>query len=102
MNTPNVKRRADYQQPDFLISHVELEVTLVEDATVVICSTKVKKNKVKDKQEFIAHNIKIQYLLMDSKIPTATKVSVEGPLGSVHCFRQEGPTKVRHGAISSS
>lgn len=44
MNTPNVKRRADYQQPDFLISHVELEVTLVEDATVIICSTKVKKN----------------------------------------------------------
>jgi aminopeptidase N len=41
---PAVKKRADYQQPDFLISHVELEFTLVETRTKVICVSQVTRN----------------------------------------------------------
>jgi aminopeptidase N len=67
MNTPNVKRRADYRQPDFLISKVDLEVTLVEDATVIICTTKIKKNG--------QHN---RPLVLDGENITLISVEVDG------------------------
>jgi aminopeptidase N len=41
---PAVKKRSDYLKPDFLISHVELEFTLVETQTKVICVSKVTRN----------------------------------------------------------
>ena len=41
---PAVKRRADYQQPDFLINHVDLEFTLIETSTKVICVSQVTRN----------------------------------------------------------
>ena len=41
---PLVKKRSDYQSPDFLISHVELEFSLDETSTKVICVTQVTRN----------------------------------------------------------
>jgi aminopeptidase N len=41
---PAVKKRADYQQPDFLINHVDLEFTLIETNTKVICVSQVTRN----------------------------------------------------------
>ena len=41
---PAVKKRADYQQPDFLINHVALEFTLIETSTKVICVSQVTRN----------------------------------------------------------
>ena len=41
---PVVKRRADYRQPDFLIHHVELEFTLIDTSTKVICVSHVTRN----------------------------------------------------------
>jgi aminopeptidase N len=41
---PAVKKRADYQQPDFLINHVDLEFTLIEKTTKVICVSQVIRN----------------------------------------------------------
>jgi aminopeptidase N len=41
---PAVKKRADYQQPDFLINQVDLEFTLIETNTKVICVTQVTRN----------------------------------------------------------
>lgn len=41
---PVVKKRSDYQAPDFLIKHVELEFTLSETNTKVICTTQVSRN----------------------------------------------------------
>lgn len=41
---PVVKKRTDYQQPDFLITHVELEFTLIETSTKVICVSQVIRN----------------------------------------------------------
>jgi aminopeptidase N len=38
---PAVKKRADYQKPDFLINHVDLEFTLVDTNTKVICVSQV-------------------------------------------------------------
>jgi len=43
-NIPAVKKRADYQQPDFLIKQVNLEFTLVETSTKVICVSQVSRN----------------------------------------------------------
>ena len=39
-----IKKRTDYQQPDFLINHVALEFTLVETKTKVICVSQVSRN----------------------------------------------------------
>lgn len=41
---PAVKKRADYQQPDFSINHVDLEFTLLETNTKVVCVSQVTKN----------------------------------------------------------
>jgi aminopeptidase N len=41
---PAVKKRSDYQQPDFLINHVDLEFTLIETSTKVICVSQVIRN----------------------------------------------------------
>jgi aminopeptidase N len=41
---PAVKKRADYLQPDFLINHVDLEFTLIESNTKVICVSQVTRN----------------------------------------------------------
>ena len=41
---PAVKKRADYQQPDFLINQVDLEFTLIETNTKVICVSQVTRN----------------------------------------------------------
>jgi aminopeptidase N len=43
-NLPAVKKRADYQPPDFLINHVDLEFTLIETNTKVICVSQVSRN----------------------------------------------------------
>jgi aminopeptidase N len=45
-NLPAVKKRSDYQQPDFLINHVDLEFTLIESNTKVICISQVTRNGV--------------------------------------------------------
>jgi aminopeptidase N len=39
-----IKKRTDYQQPDFLINHVALEFTLIETRTKVICVSQVSRN----------------------------------------------------------
>ena len=44
ITVPPVKKRADYRQPDFLINHVDLEFTLVETSTRVICVSQVSRN----------------------------------------------------------
>lgn len=44
ISIPIVKKRADYQQPDFLISHVDLEFTLIETSTKVIGVSQVTRN----------------------------------------------------------
>jgi aminopeptidase N len=41
---PAVKKRSDYQQPDFLITQVDLEFTLIETNTKVVCVTQVTRN----------------------------------------------------------
>jgi aminopeptidase N len=41
---PAVKKRSDYKQPDFLINHVDLEFTLIETNTKVICVSQVTRN----------------------------------------------------------
>jgi aminopeptidase N len=41
---PAVKKRADYQAPDFFIHHVDLEFTLIETNTKVICVSQVSRN----------------------------------------------------------
>jgi aminopeptidase N len=41
---PTVKKRSDYRQPDFLINHVELEFTLIEKSTKVLCISQVTRN----------------------------------------------------------
>ncbi|MEP1446829.1 MAG: aminopeptidase N [Paraglaciecola sp.] len=41
---PAVKKRADYQQPDFSINHVDLEFTLLETNTKVVCISQVTRN----------------------------------------------------------
>lgn len=41
---PPVKKRADYRLPSFLINHVDLEFTLVETCTKVICVSQVTRN----------------------------------------------------------
>lgn len=41
---PAIKKRSDYQQPDFLINHVDLEFTLAETNTKVICVSQVTRN----------------------------------------------------------
>jgi aminopeptidase N len=42
--TSAVKKRIDYQEPDFLINHVALEFTLAETKTKVICVSQVSRN----------------------------------------------------------
>jgi aminopeptidase N len=44
ITTSAVKKRIDYQEPDFLISHVALEFTLAETKTKVICVSQVSRN----------------------------------------------------------
>jgi aminopeptidase N len=46
MLTPNtnVKRRSDYQDPDFLITAVDLEFNLNATATEIVCVTQVQRN----------------------------------------------------------
>jgi aminopeptidase N len=46
---PAVKKRSDYRQPDFLINHVELEFTLIDKSTKVICVSKVTRNGTHNK-----------------------------------------------------
>jgi aminopeptidase N len=46
---PAVKKRSDYRQPDFLINHVELEFTLIDRSTKVICVSKVIRNGTHNK-----------------------------------------------------
>jgi aminopeptidase N len=46
---PAVKKRADYREPDFLISHVDLEFTLIETTTKVICVSKITRNGTHNK-----------------------------------------------------
>jgi aminopeptidase N len=46
---PAVKKRSDYRQPDFLINHVELEFTLIDKSTKVICVSKVIRNGTHNK-----------------------------------------------------
>jgi aminopeptidase N len=41
---PAVKKRSNYRQPDYLITHVELEFTLIDKATKVICVSQVTRN----------------------------------------------------------
>ncbi len=43
---PAVKKRCDYRQPDFLINHVQLEFTLIDKSTKVICVSKVTRNGI--------------------------------------------------------
>ncbi|WP_339720151.1 aminopeptidase N [uncultured Paraglaciecola sp.] len=46
---PAVKKRADYLPPDFLINHVDLEFTLIETNTKVVCVSQVTRNGQHDK-----------------------------------------------------
>jgi len=46
---PAVKKRSDYRKPDFLIHHVELEFTLIDRSTKVICISKVTRNGTHNK-----------------------------------------------------
>jgi len=46
---PAVKKRSDYRQPDFLINHVQLEFTLIDRSTKVICISKVTRNGIHNK-----------------------------------------------------
>lgn len=64
---PTVKRRTDYQEPDFLISEVDLTFTLVESATKVACITKVKRNG--------HHN---QPLILDGEDLALDSVAIDG------------------------
>ena len=43
---PAVKKRCDYRQPDFLINHVQLEFTLIDKSTKVICVSKITRNGI--------------------------------------------------------
>jgi aminopeptidase N len=46
---PTVKKRSDYRQPDFLISHVVLEFTLIDSSTKVLCISQVTRNGIHNK-----------------------------------------------------
>jgi aminopeptidase N len=43
---PAVKKRCDYRQPDFLINHVQLEFTLIDKSTKVICVSNITRNGI--------------------------------------------------------
>ena len=64
---PAVKKRADYQQPDFLINHVALEFTLIETSTKVICVSQVTRNGKHTKP-----------LILDGEDIDLTSVSING------------------------
>jgi aminopeptidase N len=64
---PAVKKRADYRQPDFLIDHVDLEFTLIETTTKVICISKVTRNG--------SHN---KPLILDGEGIQLSSVSING------------------------
>ncbi len=68
---PAVKRRADYQQPDFLINHVELEFTLVESNTKVICISQVTRNGIHSKP-----------LILDGEGINLSSVHIDGEIFS--------------------
>jgi aminopeptidase N len=79
---PAVKKRTDYQQPDFLISHVELEFTLVETTTKVICVSKVTRNGqhnkplVLDGEEIQLSSVHINGTLISNYQQTDTSLSI--------------------------
>jgi aminopeptidase N len=64
---PAVKKRADYRQPDFLIDHVDLEFTLIETTTKVICVSNVTRNG--------SHN---KPLILDGEGIQLSSVSING------------------------
>ena len=85
MSTPIsvVKKRTDYQQPDFLIDHVTLEFTLVETKTKVLCVSKVSRNGQHNKPLVLdGEDINLLSVHIDGKIfsnyqQTETTLSID-------------------------
>ncbi|MCF2947143.1 aminopeptidase N [Paraglaciecola aquimarina] len=65
---PIVKRRADYQQPDFLIQTVDIHFELESHETIVTCSTTVTRNGKHDKPLVLdGEQLKLLSVKLDGK-----------------------------------
>jgi aminopeptidase N len=71
-----VKKRSDYQAPDFLISDVDLEFHLAPKNTRVICTTKVKRNGTHKRPLILdGESIVLESLSVNSHVSDTYKVS---------------------------
>lgn len=80
---PAVKKRADYQQPDFSINHVDLEFTLLETNTKVVCVSQVTRNGqhnkalVLDGEGISLNSIQIDGVAVSSYQLTETTLTID-------------------------